>query len=97
MQEYLLFEGWRRRLSNIGALIIRMGFLGPLYYNHNKETPKNRIGNYLDPWSTRSAIVVASYVAAEDGIKWPVCASYIPGSLSEYSGYSTANPKTLQP
>ena len=25
---------------NIGALIIRTGFWGPLYYNYNKEPPK---------------------------------------------------------
>ena len=29
----------------IGALIIRIGFWGPLYYNYNKE-PQNSIGNY---------------------------------------------------
>ena len=27
-------------LSNIGALIIRLRCWGPLYYNHNKEPPK---------------------------------------------------------
>ena len=27
-------------LCNIGALIIRIGFRGPLYYNHNKKPPK---------------------------------------------------------
>ena len=26
--------------TNIGASIIRTGFWGPLYYNHNKEPPK---------------------------------------------------------
>ena len=25
---------------NVGALIIRIGFLGPFYYNYNKEPPK---------------------------------------------------------
>ena len=30
----------------MGALIIRIGFWGPLYYNHNKEPPPNSIGNY---------------------------------------------------
>ena len=25
---------------DIGALIIRIGFWGPFYYTHNKETPK---------------------------------------------------------
>ena len=28
-------RGW-----NIEALTIRIGFCGPLYYNHNKEPPK---------------------------------------------------------
>ena len=27
----------------IGALRIRIGFWGPLYYNYNKETPKARV------------------------------------------------------
>ena len=27
-------------LRNVGALIIRIRFWGPLYYNHNKEPPK---------------------------------------------------------
>ena len=26
--------------SNIGALILRIGLGGPLYYNYNKEPPK---------------------------------------------------------
>ena len=30
----------RSQMSNIGALIIRIGFGGPLYYNYNKEPPK---------------------------------------------------------
>ena len=36
------------RSSDVGALIIRIGFWGPLYYNCNKEPPpqkKNSIGN----------------------------------------------------
>ena len=37
---------------NIGALIIRTGFWGPLYYNHNKE-PQNSIGNYYGPYSSQ--------------------------------------------
>ena len=35
--------------SNIGALIIRIGFCGPLY---NKEHPKNSVGNYSGPYIT---------------------------------------------
>ena len=30
----------------VGALIIRIGFWGPLYYNYNQQ---NSIGNYLGP------------------------------------------------
>ena len=33
------------QLPNVGALIIRIGFAGILYYNCNKE-PQNKIGNY---------------------------------------------------
>ena len=43
---------WQQGLRNIGALIIRIGFWGPLYYgdyNWNKEPP-NGIGNYLGPY-----------------------------------------------
>ena len=37
--------------GNIGALIIRIGFWGPLYYNHNMEPTKiNSTGNYLGPY-----------------------------------------------
>ena len=35
----------------IGALIIRIGFWGPLYYKYNKEPPKY-IGNYVGPYMT---------------------------------------------
>ena len=35
---------------NAGALIIRKGFWGPLYYNY-KRNPQNSIGNYLGPCS----------------------------------------------
>ena len=38
------------RLSNVGALIIRIGFWGPCYYIHNQE-PQNSIGNSLGPCS----------------------------------------------
>ena len=33
----------------MGALLIRIGFWGPLYCNYNKE-PQNNIGNYLGPY-----------------------------------------------
>ena len=29
-----------RMLNTIGALIVRIGFLGPLYYSYNKQPPK---------------------------------------------------------
>ena len=37
--------------TTTGALKMRIGFWGPLYYNHNKEPPQNSIGNYLGPYS----------------------------------------------
>ena len=39
-----------RTLGNIGALMIRIRFRGPLYDNYNKE---NWIGNYLSLYSSR--------------------------------------------
>ena len=41
--------------STIGALIIRIGFWGPLYYSYNKE-PQNSIGNYSGPYITESQV-----------------------------------------
>ena len=38
--------------SNIGALIIRLGFWGPLHSDYNK--PQNSIGNYLSPYSNQT-------------------------------------------
>ena len=35
---------------NIGALINRVGFWGPLDYNYNKEPQKIIIGNYLNSY-----------------------------------------------
>ena len=37
-------------LDNRGALIIRVGFGGPVYYNYTTEPPQNSIGNYLGPY-----------------------------------------------
>ena len=41
---YGLFKGnplkERSPPDKIGALLIRIGFWGPLYYNYNKEPPK---------------------------------------------------------
>ena len=31
---------WTGKASNAGALIIRIGFWGPLYYSYNKESPR---------------------------------------------------------
>ena len=45
-----------RGALNIGALIIRIGFWGPLYYNHNKEH-QNSIGNYSGPYIRVSAFM----------------------------------------
>ena len=38
-------------MSNIGALVIRQGLGGPVYYNYNKEPPKRSIGTYLGPYN----------------------------------------------
>ena len=42
---------------NVGALIIRIGFLGPLNYNDNKEPPlkQNGLGTYLGPYITAAS------------------------------------------
>ena len=42
---------------NIGALIIRTGFWGPLCYNYNKEPPKY-LGNYFCPFLIGSKLGV---------------------------------------
>ena len=36
---------------NVGALIIRIGFWGPICYNYNQE-PQNNIGNCLGPYTS---------------------------------------------
>ena len=39
--------------SNLGALIIRIGFGGTFYYNYNKEPPRpysNYYGPYMRAW-----------------------------------------------
>ena len=38
-------------LRNLGALINKIGFPGPLCENYTKEPPQNSIGNYLGPYS----------------------------------------------
>ena len=45
---------------NAGALIIRIGFGGVLYYNYNKDNkePQNSIGNYYGPYSKSSGLRV---------------------------------------
>ena len=45
------------REANIGALIIRIGFGGPLYYKYNKEPPKIVLV-YSTPNSSISSPVV---------------------------------------
>ena len=34
---------------HVGALIVRIGFWGPVDYSYNKE-PQNSVGNYFDPF-----------------------------------------------
>ena len=57
--------------GNIGALAIRIGFWGPLYFNYNKDPPQKKIvevinGNYQSRYSTAptSCISRASAVQA---------------------------------
>ena len=38
-------RGLAKRVNIIRALIIRIGFWGPLYYTYKKE-PRNSVGNY---------------------------------------------------
>ena len=38
-------------LAKVGALIMRTGFWGIVYYNYNKEPPRNSIGNYAGPYT----------------------------------------------
>ena len=45
-----VFGGFGLLRPNIGALIIRVGFGGILYYNYNKEPPKP-YSNYYGPYS----------------------------------------------
>ena len=37
-------------MHNVGALIFRTGFGGPLCYNYDMELPQNSMGNYLGPY-----------------------------------------------
>ena len=36
--------------TNTGALIIRIGCRGNVYYNHTIKEPQNSVGNYLGPY-----------------------------------------------
>ena len=38
------------RAVSIGALVIRIGFWGSVYYSYNKEPPQNNIGKYVGPY-----------------------------------------------
>ena len=38
-------------IANVGALINRIGFWGPWYYNNNNREPQNSRGNYLGPYT----------------------------------------------
>ena len=46
---------------NIGALMIRIGFWGPLYYKIIWN-PQNSIGTYLGPYSTGAALLKSSNI-----------------------------------
>ena len=49
---------------NTGALIIRIGFWGPLYDNYNKEPPQNSIGIYLGPYCVHIHIHRPAHMAS---------------------------------
>ena len=40
----------RKTEPNVGALIIRIGLCGLIYYIHKKEPPQNSLGNYGGPY-----------------------------------------------
>ena len=44
--------------SNIGALVIKIGFGGPLCYKYNKE-PQTSIGTYKSPYIRAFLLLVA--------------------------------------
>ena len=44
-----------RRKVNMGALIIRIRFWGPLYYSYNKEPQNSIVANDLGPYSSLSS------------------------------------------
>ena len=48
-------------LSHIGALIIRTGFWGPLYYNYNQSST----GNYFGPYSSGRLLVYLEPLEAQ--------------------------------
>ena len=37
-----MLQGWRACEDNVGVLIIRIGFGGPLYHNHNEDPPPQK-------------------------------------------------------
>ena len=51
--------GWRR--SNIGTLIVRIGFGGTLYYTYNKD-PQNSLGNHKGFYSKFSGLLDMIYI-----------------------------------
>ena len=38
------------KLTNIGALTLKIGFWGPLYYSYSIRNPQNSIGHDLGPY-----------------------------------------------
>ena len=60
-------DGVGLRIRNIGALTIRTGFWGSLYYNYVKDPPPQKKGNYISPYSTEGVGLVR--VEASNAVK----------------------------
>ena len=57
----------RPRTANAGALTIRIGFWGPLYYSYNKEPQNSIVANDLGPYSSlRSGMMDERRMRSED-------------------------------
>ena len=53
MPPELVFNACNMKLSNVGALIIRIGFWGIACHDYEREPPpKNSLGNYLGSYIT---------------------------------------------
>ena len=75
-----------------GALIIRIGFGGVIYYNYNKDNkePQDSIGNYYGPYSKSSGLRVEGLIRACIMGLWVqryVVCLYLVGAFNGYRVY----------